>query len=58
MSWWASAASVNGKYLYTTGLTFPATIAGQTFFSTSLTIAALFSRLLFRKPAAAEAIAI
>ena len=52
MSWWASAASDNGKYLYITGFTLPATIAGQTFFSTSLTITALFSRLLFRKPAA------
>ena len=56
MSWWASAASDNGKYLYITGFTLPATIAGQTFFSTSLTITALFSRLLFRKPAATYSI--
>lgn len=54
INWWPSAASAKGKYLYTTGFTLPAAIAGQTFFSTSLTIWALFFALLLRKPAAVE----
>lgn len=51
---WASAASDRGKVLYTIGFTLPAAMAGQTCFSTSATILALFSRLLFRRPAAVQ----
>uniref|UniRef100_A0A9I9EF82 Uncharacterized protein n=1 Tax=Cucumis melo TaxID=3656 RepID=A0A9I9EF82_CUCME len=52
ISLWPSAAFDRGRYLKITGFTLPAAMAGQTIFSTSLTMTALFSGDRFRKPAA------